>query len=177
MHTGERILDVPGLERGSGFRGLDKQRAHGKWHLSIVRRTIAAAFASGGIESRIELAFAQERRSHVVLSKIRLFERLFDVQRGDRQRANHLKGEKADDVGGIVIGLEVEMRRQVKKFSESFGCDMLVSVPGCLSEYNCQTFAIGKRCLTTVGIMLVFFARHLFCDVVGFLAFELKRVV
>jgi len=95
----------------------------------------------------------------VVLSKIRLLERLFNVQRGDRQRANHLKGEKADDVGGIVIGLEVEMRRQVKKFSESFG------------------FAIGKRCLSTVGIMLVFFARHLFCDVVGFLAFELKRVV
>lgn len=66
----------------------------------------------------------------MVLSKVRLLERLFDVQCGDRQRANHLEGEEADDVGGIVIGLEVEMRRQVKKFSEAFGCDMMGSVPG-----------------------------------------------
>ena len=129
MHTGERILDVPGLEGRSGFGGLDKQRALRKRHLSIVRRTIAAAFADGGIKSRIKLAFSQERRSHVVLSKIRLLERLFDVQCGDRQRANHLECEEADDVGGIVIGLEVEMSRQVKKFSKAFGCDIVVSVP------------------------------------------------
>ena len=108
MHTGERILDVPWLERRSGFGGLDKQRAHGKRHLSVVRR-IAAAFAAASVKSRVELAFTQERRCHVILSKIRLLERLFDVKRRDRQRANHLEGKEADDVGGIIIGLEVEM--------------------------------------------------------------------
>ena len=83
LHTGERILDVPWLKWRSGFGGLDKQRAHGKRHLSV-GRIFTAAFADGGIKSRIELAFAQERRCHVVLSEIRLLERLFDVQCRDR---------------------------------------------------------------------------------------------
>ena len=111
---------MPRLERRSGFWGLDKQRAHGKGHLSVVRR-IAAAFAAASIESRVELAFTQERRSHVVLSEIRLLERLFDVKCRDRQRANHLEGKEADDIGGIIIGLEIEMCGQIEKLPESFG--------------------------------------------------------
>lgn len=96
----------------SGFGRLDKQRAHGKRHLSVIRRAFTAAFVAG-IRSWIGLAFTQEGRSHVILPKIRLLERLFDVKRRDRQGADHLEGEKADDIGGIVVGFEVEVRRQI----------------------------------------------------------------
>jgi hypothetical protein len=97
---------------------LDEQRAHRKRYLGVIRRVSAAAFV-GGIGSRIELAFSQQRR--VVLPKVGLLERLFDIERCDRQGANHLEREEADDVGGIVVGLEVELRRQIEKLPESFG--------------------------------------------------------
>ena len=58
----------------------------------------------------------------MVLSKIRLLERLFDVECRDCQRADHLEGKEANNISGIVIGLEIEMGRQVKELSESFGC-------------------------------------------------------
>jgi hypothetical protein len=88
---------------------LDKQRAHGKRHLNVVGRVFAAAFVVASINSRIGLAFTQERRRREVLSKIRLLERLLDVKCRDCQRANHLEGKEADDIGGIIVGLEVDM--------------------------------------------------------------------
>jgi hypothetical protein len=88
---------------------LDKQRAHRKRHLSGIGRVFAATFIVAGINSRIGLTFTQERRRREVLSEIRLLERLFDVKCRDRQRANHLEGKEADDIGGIIIGLEVDM--------------------------------------------------------------------
>lgn len=103
LHARKGILDVPRLERRSGFGGGNKQRARGKGHLGVVRRVFTTAFVTR-VHSRIGLAFAQEGRSHVVLSKVRLLERLFDVERRDGQRANHLEGKEADDVGGIVVG-------------------------------------------------------------------------
>jgi hypothetical protein len=87
---------------------LDKQQAHGKRHLSVVGRVCAAALVAG-INSRIWLAFTHKRRRREVLSEIRLLERLFDVKCCNRQRANHLEGKEADDIGGIIIGLEVDM--------------------------------------------------------------------
>ncbi len=51
-----------------------------------------------------QIAFTQQRRGRVFLLKIRLLERLFDVERCDRQRANHLEGQEADDVGSVVVG-------------------------------------------------------------------------
>ena len=59
----------------------------------------------------------------MVLPKITLVERLFDVERRDGQRANHLKGEETDYVGGIVVGFEVDMRRQIEELPESLGCE------------------------------------------------------
>lgn len=103
LHAGKGILDVPRLERRPGLGGLNEQRAHGRGHLGVVRGVFTTAFVAR-VHSRIGLAFAQEGRSHVVLPKVRLLERLFDVERGDGQRADHLEGEEADDVGRVVVG-------------------------------------------------------------------------
>jgi hypothetical protein len=110
LHTGKGILDVPRLERRPGLGRLDKQRAHGKRDLSIIRSVFPSAFVAR-IKSRINLAFSQERRGHVVFSKVRLLKGLFDVQRRDRQRANHFEREEADNISSIVVGFKVEMRR------------------------------------------------------------------
>ena len=106
LHARKGILDVPRLERRSGFGGLHEQGAHGKGHLDVVRGAFTTAFVVvARVHSRIGLAFAQEEgRRHVVLPEVRLLERLFDVERRDRQRADHLKGKEADDVGGVVVG-------------------------------------------------------------------------
>jgi len=103
LHARKGILDVPGLERRSGFGGLHEQRARGKGHLGVVRSGFTTAFVAR-VHSRIGLAFAQEGRRHVVLPEVRLLERFFDVERGDRQRADHLESKEADDIGGIVVG-------------------------------------------------------------------------
>ena len=120
LHARKGILDMPRLEWCSGFGRLNKQRAHGKRHLGVVRSVFTTTFVAG-IYPRIWFAFTQERRSHVVLPKIRLLERLFDVERRDGQRANHLKSEETDYVGGIVVGFEVDMGRQIEKLPESLG--------------------------------------------------------
>ena len=104
LHTCKGIVDVLGPERCSGFRRLNKQRAHRKRHLGVVCRVFPTTFIAAGAHSRIGFAFTQPRRGRVFLLKIRLLERLFDVERCDRQRANHLEGQEADDVGGIVVG-------------------------------------------------------------------------
>jgi hypothetical protein len=114
-------LDVPRLEWCSGFGRLNKQRAHGRRHLGVIRSVFATTFVAG-IYPRIGFAFTQEGRGHVVLLKITLVERLFDIERRDCQRANHLKSEETDYVGGIVVGFEVDMRRQVEELPESLGC-------------------------------------------------------
>ena len=102
LHARKGILDVLRPERRSGFGRLNEQRAHGKGRLGVIPSVFATAFVAR-VHSRIELAFAQEGRSHVVLQKVRLLEGLFDVERRDRQRANHLEGKEADDIGGIVV--------------------------------------------------------------------------
>jgi Mg2+/Co2+ transporter CorC len=62
------------------------------------------------IKSWINLAFSKERRSHVAFSEVQLLKSLFDIEHCDRQRANHFESEEADDIGGIVVGFEVEIR-------------------------------------------------------------------
>jgi len=89
-------------EGRSGFGRLNEQRADGKGRLGVVRGVFTTAFVAR-VHSRIGLAFAQEGRGHVVLPIVRLLEGLFDVERRDRQRANHLEGKKADDIGGVVV--------------------------------------------------------------------------
>ena len=121
LHARKGILDMLRSEGRSGFGGLNEQRAHGKGRLDVVRGVFTTAFVAR-VHSRIELAFAKEGRSHVVLQKVRLLERLFDVERRDRQRANHLEGKEADDIGGIVVRFQVEVRRQIEELPESLGC-------------------------------------------------------
>ncbi len=109
LHTRKGVLDVLRPEWCSGLRRLDEQRAHGERNLGVVRGMFTAAFVAGIKPRNIGLAFAQERRRAVILPKVGLLQRLFDVQRCDRERADHLESEEADNVGGIVVGLEVEM--------------------------------------------------------------------
>ena len=108
LHTRKGILDVLWPEGCSGLRRLDEQRAHGERDLGVIRGMFTAAFVAG-IQPRVGLALAQEGRRGVVLAEVALLQRLFDVQRCDRERADHLEGEEADDVGGVVVGFEVEM--------------------------------------------------------------------
>jgi hypothetical protein len=96
-------------EWSSSFRRLNKERAYGKRHLSVVRGMLAAAFVAAGIRPRIGFPLTKERRSGVVLPKIGFFQGLFDVECRDGERANHLEREKADDISGIIVGFEVEM--------------------------------------------------------------------
>ena len=83
---------------------------------------ITAAFVAG-IKPWVGLAFTQAGRRTVIFAKVGLLQRLFDIQRCDRERADHLEGEEADNVGGIVVGFEVEMSRQVQEFPEALGCE------------------------------------------------------
>ena len=59
----------------------------------------------------------------MILAKVGLLQRLFDVQRCYRERADHLESEETDNVGGIVVGFEVEMGGQVQEFPETLGCE------------------------------------------------------
>ena len=122
MHTRKGILDVPRLEWRSSLRGLDEQRAHGERNLGVVCGAITATFVAG-IRPWVRLAFAQEGRSAVILAEVRFLQCLFDVQRCDRERADHLESEEADNVGGIVVGFEIEMRGQIQEFPEALGCE------------------------------------------------------
>jgi hypothetical protein len=123
-------LDVPRLEWCSSFGRLNKQRARGKWHLGVVRGVFTTTFVAG-VHPRIWFAFTQERGGHVVLPKVTLVERLFDVEGCDGQRANHLKSEETDYVGGIVVGFEVDMRRQIEELPESLSCETRFSSIQC----------------------------------------------
>ena len=122
LHTSKGILDVLRPEWCSGLRRLDEQRAHGERNLGVVCGVITATFVAG-IKPRIGLAFTQAGRRTVILAKVGLLQRLFDVQCCDCERADHLEGEEADNVGGIVVGFEVEMSGQVQEFPEALGCE------------------------------------------------------
>jgi hypothetical protein len=122
LHTPKGILDVFRLEWGSGLRRLDEERAHRERNLGVVRGIFTTTFVAG-IQPQIRLAFSQEGRRAVVLPKVGLLQRLFDVQRCDRKRADHLECEEADNVGGIVVGFEIEMCGQVQEFPEALGCE------------------------------------------------------
>ena len=121
---------MPRLEWCSGFGRLNKQRARGEWNLGVVRSVFTTTFVAG-VDPRIWFAFTQERRGHVVLPEITLVERLFDVEGRDGQRADHLKSEETDYVGGIVVGFEVDMRRQIEELPESLGCEPRFSSVQC----------------------------------------------
>lgn len=122
LHTRKGILDVLRPEWCSSLRGLDEQRANGERNLGVVCGLITSTFVAR-IKPRIGLAFAQEGRRAMILPKVRLLQRLFDVQRCNRERADHLESKEADNVGGIVVGFEIEMRGQVQEFPEAFGCE------------------------------------------------------
>src|SRR6266404_3885313 len=107
LHARKCILDVFRPEGCSGLRRLDKERTHGERNLSVICGLFAATFVAR-IKPRIGLALAQEGRCAMILQKVRLFQRLFDVQRCDRERAHHLESKEADNVGGIVVGFEVK---------------------------------------------------------------------
>jgi hypothetical protein len=121
LHTRKGILDVLRPQWYSGLWGWDEQRARGERNLGVVCGVITSTFVAR-IKPRIGLAFAQERRRAMILPKVRLLQRLFDVQRCDRERADHLEREEADDVGSIVVGFEIEMRGQVQEFPKALGC-------------------------------------------------------
>ena len=51
-------------------------------------------------------------------AKMSFFERSFDVQTCQGERASHLEGEEADNVGRAAAGFQIKMRRQVQEISE-----------------------------------------------------------
>ena len=103
-------------------------------------------------ERRHGLALAEHgRRPRVVLTKVGLLERFLDFEAGDGERTNHLEGEKSDDVDSIISSLEVERGGKIEKLFEAL------------------RFTVCERCLTTIGVVLVLFTRHLTGRIVRFL--------
>ena len=91
------------------------------------------------------------------IAHVRVLERLLDLEAGDGERANHLEGEKANDVDGVVASLEIKRGREVEELLKAL------------------RFAVCEGGLSAVRIVLVLFARHLTSCVVCFLGVVSER--
>lgn len=104
-------------------------------------------------QPQLHLPLPQEGRRPMVrgIAQVRVLERLLHLQARDRERADHLEREEADDVDGVVPSLEVERGGEVEELLEAL------------------RLAVRERRLPAVRVVLVLLARHLPCCVVGLL--------
>ena len=110
-------------------------------------------------EAELRLALSEDGRGAVVgsVAHVRVLEGLLDLEAGDGERADHLEGEEANNVDGVVAGLEVKRGREVEELLEAL------------------RFAVREGGLSAVRIVLVLFARHLTSCVVCFLGVVSER--
>ena len=157
LHPRKSVLDMLRTQCGPCLGRLREQRTHRERLVRVVLWALLPAHAfriRAAPEPMVRLPLAEHRRGARPVRRVahvRVFERLLDLEAGDGQRADHLEREEADDVDGVVAGLEVERGGKVEELFEALG------------------FAVGKRGLTTVGIVLILLPRHLTRRIIGFL--------
>jgi hypothetical protein len=127
LHPGERVLEMFRPQRCPGLGRCKKQRARRQWCILRIVVVVVSAISSSTfppVQAHTgRFALSEERgggRRGVINAQMRFLERSFDVQTCQGERANHLEREEADDVDRVVVGFQIQMRRQVQEISEPF---------------------------------------------------------
>ncbi len=113
------------LDRRARLGRRKEEGVYRKRILVAFWRFLAAAFLSRGAQSD-DLALAHDWRG-VFIQEVCLFQGLFDGQSGEGEGAHHFKGEEADDINSVVVGFQIEMGREVEKFTKSLGLEYKLS--------------------------------------------------
>jgi hypothetical protein len=122
LHPRKRILDMLRPQRRARLGRGQEQGIHRQRILDIVvRAAFAAPLLRRAPEGVVGLALAEEGRG-VVVAQEGLFEGFLDGETGECEGAHHFEGEEADDVDCVVVGFEIELRREVEEVAEAFGC-------------------------------------------------------
>ena len=129
LHPRERVLDVLRLQRRARLGRGQEQAADGERLVRVVLRALLAPQPLRVCTEPVRgLALPEEGRGAGVVvrgvgvAEVRVLEGLLDLEAGDGERADHLEGEEADDVDGVVAGLEVESGGEVEELLEALRC-------------------------------------------------------
>jgi len=125
LHPGKHVLDVLWPQRCPRLGRREEQRVHGQTGSLLSAPTELAVFAPSSFFSAagcnaqcLALAEGGGGVRVAAVSGVRVLEGLFDGEACEGEGADHLEGEEADDIDGVVAGFEVEVRGEVEEFAE-----------------------------------------------------------